>query len=113
MCACLPVLRVQAEGSVVAFYSPRFANKGPGGTTAASSSGGLAVSQASQVERLASSAGWGFCRGTTKAGATHVSSGVGCDCVWWLVTSSDRRTGLMLYYRACSHMRCVLRQTCK
>ncbi|KAF6259826.1 hypothetical protein COO60DRAFT_1638031 [Scenedesmus sp. NREL 46B-D3] len=64
----------EAEGSVLAFYSPRFASKGPGGgSTAAagssSSSGWLAVSQPSQVERLASSAGWGFCRGTTKTGA--------------------------------------------
>jgi hypothetical protein len=72
------MLSVQAEGSVLAFYSPRFANKGPGGTTAASSSGGLAVSQASQVERLASSAGWGFCRGTTKTGEPHVSFNACC-----------------------------------
>jgi hypothetical protein len=58
---------VQAEGSVLAFYSPKFSSKGPGGSSS-SSSGGLAVSQAAQVELLATSAGWGFCRGTTKAG---------------------------------------------
>eukprot|EP00775_Hariotina_reticulata_P011915 gene11915-12059_t len=53
-----------AEGSVIAFYQPRFTSKAPGGSS--SSSGGLAVSQSSQVELLASSAGWGFCRGKTK-----------------------------------------------
>lgn len=49
---------------MLAFYTPRFSSKGPGGSS--SSSGGLAVSQAAQVELLATSAGWGFCRGTTK-----------------------------------------------
>ncbi|WIA39707.1 hypothetical protein OEZ86_005770 [Tetradesmus obliquus] len=60
----------EAEGSVLAFYSPRFAAKGPGSSSSSGGGGGgLAVSQASQVERLASSAGWGFCRGSTKAGS--------------------------------------------
>jgi hypothetical protein len=57
---------VQAEGSVLAFYNPRLGSKGPGGGS--SSSGGLAVSQGAQVELLATSAGWGFCKGTTKVG---------------------------------------------
>jgi hypothetical protein len=71
----LLLLPLQAEGSVLAFYSPRFAAKGPSGSSNSSSSssgGGLAVSQASHVERLASSAGWGFCRGSTKAGGWQV-----------------------------------------
>jgi hypothetical protein len=57
---------VQAEGSVLAFYNPRFGRKGPGGSSSSSSGGGLAVSQGVQVELLATSAGWGFCKGTTK-----------------------------------------------
>ena len=76
MCCCLMCvacctvlcLFLQAEGSVLAFYSPRFSNKGPGGSSSSSSSNGLAVSQGAQIELLATSAGWGFCRGVTKVG---------------------------------------------
>ncbi|KAF8058919.1 mcm10 [Scenedesmus sp. PABB004] len=57
------------EGSVVALHSPRFAPKGPGaGGGGGGGGGGLAVAQPAQVELLAASAGWGFCRGVTKAG---------------------------------------------
>lgn len=63
----LPPLPLQSEGSVVALYSPRFGpSKGPGGGSSNSTNNGLAVSQAAQVELLATSAGWGFCRGVTK-----------------------------------------------
>lgn len=74
----------QAEGSILAFYNPKFSNKGPGGSTShSSSSNGLAVSQSHQVELLATSAGWGFCKGKTKTGArcnNAVDITVSCYC---------------------------------
>lgn len=74
----------QVEGSVLAFYSPRLPNKGPGGASS-SSCGGLAASQASQVELLATCAGWGFCKGKTKARAAAPCAGgcilAACSCL--------------------------------
>lgn len=72
---------LQAEGSILAFYNPKFASKGPGGSS--SSNSGLAVSQPHQVELLATSLSWGICKGKTKTGArcnNAVDTTVSCYC---------------------------------
>lgn len=80
-CLWLLLLLLQAEGSVLAFYNPKFTSKGPGGSS--SNSNGLAVSQPNQVELLATALAWGFCKGKTKTGArcnNAVDTSVSCYC---------------------------------